>query len=398
MASPIASTLLSWHSEFTQIRHCIHQNPELGFEEFQTQQLVIEKLTEYGVDTLNTDYANTAVIATINGTLQKDSQTANLLIGLRADMDALPIDELTDLPYRSKNKGKMHACGHDGHTTMLLMAAKYLCLHRQFVGCVVLIFQPAEEGKGGAQKLINQGFLNQFPLSYCFALHNLPGLAAGHFAFKKGSIMASSDRMYIHIQGQGGHAGLPHTTKDPLLVATYIYQGFQSIISRSLNPLDPAVISITHIQGGETTNVIAHQAKMSGTFRTHSNTVRDKIIQEMQEITHHTACAYGMSATLTLGTISHPPTINEDECVERCVAVTRNMLGDDQVDAHCSAMMGSEDFSFYLQTIKGCFGFIGNGLYPNQQTVGLHHPQYDFNDAIIPIGAQYFIELVHSFR
>ena len=384
--SPIFNKILSWQDEAIALRRHIHQHPEIGFNEFNTQRLIIDKLKSFGVDEINTTFAQTGVVALIRG------NTSGSIIGLRADIDALPITEKNNFSHKSQSLNRMHACGHDGHTVMLLMAAKYLCLHRDFSGEVILIFQPAEEGLGGAQTMIKDGLLSHYPIEAIYALHNMPKLAIGEFGFRKNSIMASSDRFYIHIHGKGGHAALPHLTHDPMLVANNIYQAIQGFTARSFNPLDPIVISVTQMQCGETSNAIADEATMVGTFRTHNENTRMQIIEGLQQIVKNIAQAFNMRADFTLGKISHPPTINHDQEVQ--IAINAAKRVSTSVITEVEPLMGSEDFSLFLKSVKGCYGFLGNGT----QSAPLHNPNYDFNDEIIPYGAAYFVEIIHSYH
>lgn len=388
---PLLEQLNEWQPEAQAIRRRIHRHPELGFEEHNTQALVVEHLTAYGVDEICTDFAETSVVAVIHG-----NKGPGKRIGLRADMDALPIDEENTFEYKSGCAGKMHACGHDGHTTMLLMAARYLALHKDFKGTAVLFFQPAEEGVGGAERMINEGVLERFPVDSCFALHNMPGIPAGQFAFREGPIMASSDRLFITVKGDSGHAGLPHKTRDPLLVATHIYQGIQALVSRTFSPLEPVVISVTQIHGGETTNAIADEAHISGTFRTLAHDTRNNVISRLETLVPNLAKAFEMEAEFRLGPVSHPPTVNTPAETARAVQAAVAVAGDTGVDGATEPLMGSEDFAYFLGQVPGCYGFIGNGNNELGCSIGLHNKRYDFNDSIIPAGAAYFVTLVHQ--
>ncbi len=384
-------SLKKWLPEMIDIRRTIHRYPELGFEEFNTRNMVVEKLKEYGVEQIDTDFAETGVVAVIPGSLG-----AGKTLGLRADMDALPIQEENEFFHRSCKAGTMHACGHDGHTTMLLYAAKFLAEHRTFKGKAVLIFQPAEEGVGGAESMIQDGVLEKYPLDACYALHNMPGIPEGHFAFKGGAIMASSDRFFVEIVGKSGHAGLPHNTLDPLLVATQIYQGIQALVSRMHSPFEPLVVSVTQLHCGETNNAIAEKARMSGTIRTLSQTVRNKLIEQLENLVNNTANAYGLRAKLSLGAISHPATVNSTLEVNLAINAANSVVGTENVNGECEALLASEDFSYFLEKIPGCYGFVGNGHKSTEEgnLIGLHHKKYDFNDEILPVGAAYFVSLM----
>lgn len=387
----LLKVLNEWQDDAQTIRRHIHRHPELGFEEKATQALVIKLLTTYGVDEICTEFAETGVVAVIHG-----NQGPGRRIGLRADMDALPIDEENTFEHRSGCAGKMHACGHDGHTTMLLMAARYLALHRDFKGSAVLFFQPAEEGVGGAERMISEGVLERYPIDSCFALHNLPGIPAGQFAFREGPIMASSDRLFITVRGKSGHAGMPQVSRDPLLVATHIYQGIQGLVSRTFSPLEPVVISVTQIHGGETTNAIADEAYLSGTFRTLNQNTRDNITQRLETLVPNLARAFEMDAEFHLGPVTHPPTVNTPDETVQAVHAASTVVGAEKVKANTQPLMGSEDFAYFLDKVPGCYGFIGNGDHEPGCSLGLHNKKYDFNDTIIPTGAAYFVTLVQQ--
>lgn len=381
-----------WLAEATDIRQKFHSYPELGFQEIQTQQTIVNLLKSYGIEHIDTSFGKTGVVAIIQGNRPGPS------IGLRADMDALPIQENNTFNHKSQIPNQMHGCGHDGHTTMLLMAAKYLALHRDFAGQAVLFFQPAEEGLGGAETMVvTEKVLEHYPVKAVYALHNWPNLPVGSFAFRKKNIMASSDRLFITVKGKSGHAGLPHRSQDPLLVATHIYQGIQGLVSRTFNPLDPVVISITQIHAGQTNNVIADEAKMSGTFRTHSHEVRHDLIQKLQALVENMGKAFNMEASFELGNIHHPVTINTDEETEIAIMAATNIVGGNNVITDISPMMTAEDFSHFLIHCPGCYGFIGNGTEPPHNS-DLHNSFYDFNDAIIPYGAAYFVEIIQAYQ
>ncbi|WP_026879558.1 amidohydrolase [Ignatzschineria larvae DSM 13226] len=385
--------LQSWQSEAQEIRRSIHQHPELGFEEQQTQKTINDLLTRYGVDSIDLSFAKTAVVATIKGNLPGP------MIGLRADIDALPVTEENTFDHRSQHQGTMHACGHDGHTTMLLMAAKYLASYRDFAGTAVLFFQPAEEGRGGAETLVlKEQVLQKYPVEAVYAMHNWPSLPAGSFAIKPGSIMASSDRIFIDIKGKSGHAAQPHHTQDPLLVATHIYQGVQGLVARTIDPLSPIVVAITQLHVGETTNAIAGTAKMAGTIRTHNEAVRADILAKLTALVENMGAAFGMEASIKLGPVSHPVTVNTEAEAARAIAVATELVGPEHVVLDITEQMTSEDFAFFLQEVPGCYLFIGNGDQAEGHSVGLHNSHYDFNDAIIPLGASFLVEVVRSYQ
>lgn len=385
--------IAEWHAEAVEFRKWMHRHPELGFQEFETQARVVELLKGYGVDQIHTGIAGTGVVGVIEGKLG-----AGPSIGLRADMDALPIEELNGFAHKSIHPGKMHACGHDGHTTILLMAAKYLAKYRNFAGQAVLIFQPAEESLGGARHMIDDGLLTRFPLSAIFALHNLPGLAESHFAMRPGPVMAGADRFTITVTGKGGHAAFPHQSKDPLLVATSIYQGIQALVSRTFDPLEPVVISVTQIHCGRASNVIEDTAAMNGTFRTFSMATRDQLIQRMETMVPHLAEAFDMRAVLELSEMPYPPTINSSDETRFAAGIAKSMNLPGEVDDNCKPLLGAEDFSFFLEQVPGCYAFLGNGLAGSPFGAGLHNNSYEFNDAIIPTGASYFVNLVENWH
>lgn len=390
----VLKEIQQWSDEATKIRREIHQFPERGFEESKTQKKVIQLLTEYGVDHIDTSFAKTAVVAIINGYGDKEGPS----IGLRADMDALPLTETNIFDHRSQNPKVMHACGHDGHTAILLMAAKYLAKNRDFDGRAVLFFQPAEEGLGGAETMVKkERVLDKYQVDAIYAMHNWPGVPAGDFAVRVGNIMASSDRLFIDIEGKSGHAGLPHLTQDPLLVATHIYQAIQGMVARTFDPVLPVVISVTQIHGGEANNAIADSAKMSGTFRTHSNTVRDDLIRRLDSLVTNIGEAFGMKATFRLGEISHPVTVNTEKETLRAMSVAEDLVGKGRVNRQVDPMMTSEDFSYFLMEVPGCYIFLGNGDCEEHHSVGLHNTTYDFNDEVIPIGAAYLASMVYSY-
>ncbi|KZS23192.1 amidohydrolase [Wohlfahrtiimonas chitiniclastica] len=386
----ILEQLKAWQPDAIKIRRTIHMHPEIGFEEFKTQRLIVSELMRYGITEINTSFAKTGVVAVINGNRPGPS------IGLRADMDALPTTERNTFAHASTIDHYMHGCGHDGHTTMLLMAARYLATFNDFSGRVVLFFQPGEEGHGGAETMVvKERVFDHYPVDEVYALHNWPGLPVGTFAFKTHNIMASSDRLFITVRGKSGHAGLPHKAQDPLLVATHIYQGIQGLVSRMFDPLEPLVVSITQIHAGQTNNVISDEAKLSGTFRTHSKAVRESLIEKLTTLVTHMAQAFGMTATLELGPIHHPVTYNSEAETARAIKAAASIVGSENVLTEITPMMTAEDFAHFLDHRPGCYGFIGNGI-EKPHSVDLHNAHYDFNDDIIPFGAAYFVALIFA--
>ncbi|MBY0574775.1 MAG: amidohydrolase [Undibacterium sp.] len=377
------------------IRRDIHAHPELSFEEFRTSALVAEKLQEWGITILQ-GLAGTGVVGVIR---RGQSHRA---IGLRADMDALPMQEVNEFAHTSQHPGKMHSCGHDGHTAMLLSAAHYLQKFGHFDGTVYLIFQPAEEGGGGAEVMISQGLFEKCPVDAVFGMHNWPGIPVGHFALKSGAMMASANEFALKISGKGAHAAQPQMGIDPIMVAVHIAQAWQTIVSRQINPLASAVLSITQIHAGSATNVIADEAIMVGTVRTFDGAVLDEIEKRMQSMARHTAEAYGASVDFRF-TRNYPALINHEKETQLATEVLQKMVGEAQVNTKVEASMGAEDFAFMLQAKPGCYVFIGNGdgdhrsLGHGLGPCNLHNPSYDFNDALLPLGASYWVNLAESF-
>ena len=375
------------------LRRDLHAHPELCFNEFRTADLVAAKLTEWGIP-VHRGLGTTGVVGIVqNG-------TSSRAIGLRADMDALPMQEANTFAHASTQPGKMHACGHDGHTAMLLAAAQYLATHRHFDGTVYLIFQPAEEGGGGAREMIQDGLFEQFPMDAVFGMHNWPGLQFGQFAASAGPVMASSNEFKITVHGKGGHAAMPHNALDPVPVACQLVQSFQTIISRKLKPIDAGVISVTMIHAGEASNVIPNTCALQGTVRTFSIAVLDQIEQGMRVMTEHLCAASGLRADFEFRR-NYPPTINSAAEAEFARQVMTGIVGADQVLAQ-EPTMGAEDFSFMLQAKPGCYAFIANGD-GDHRALGhgggpcmLHNPSYDFNDDLLPLGATYWVRLAEA--
>jgi len=376
-----------------QLRRDIHAHPELCFEEIRTAELVATKLTEWGIP-IHRGLGKTGVVGII-----KAGNSARA-IGLRADMDALPMHEQNRFEHASRHPGKMHGCGHDGHTAMLLAAAQYLATHRDFDGTVYLIFQPAEEGGGGADEMIKDGLFELFPMQAVYGMHNWPGLATGQFALSSGPVMASLNTFRIVIRGKGCHAAMPHLGLDPVPVAAQIIMALQTILTRNANPLDNGLLSVTILRAGEATNIIADNCELAGTVRTFSKELSALIEQRMREIAHHTCLAHGMSCDVEF-TRSYPATVNHEQPVAVARQVMAGIVGDPQVLTQ-QPTMGAEDFAFMLQAIPGCYCFIGNGTdSDDHRSAGhgegpctLHNTSYDFNDDILPIGATYWVKLV----
>ncbi len=387
--------IIQFHAELQKIRRDIHAHPELCYEEHRTSDVVAKKLQEWDIPVIR-GLGGTGVVGIIkNGSSQR-------AIGLRADIDALPMQEINTFPHASKHEGKMHACGHDGHTAMLLGAAHYLSQHRQFDGTVYVIFQPAEEGGGGAKRMIDDGLFQQCPMEAVFGMHNWPGAAVGTFGVTPGPMMASSNEFYVTVKGKGSHAAQPHKSVDPIMVAVQIAQSWQSIISRNKSPLDTAVLSITQIHAGSATNVIPDDAQLVGTVRAFTTEVIDLVESRMRAIAEHTAAAFDAEVDFKFKR-NYPPLVNHAKETAFCVNVMRGVVGENQVDAQVEPTMGAEDFAFMLQAKPGCYVFIGNGEGEHRDIghglgpCNLHNPSYDFNDDLLPIGATYWVRLAETY-
>jgi len=391
---PLISDLLRDADEFTALRRDIHAHPELCFHEERTSDLVARNLTAWGIP-IHRGLGKTGVVGILkNGSSER-------AIGLRADMDALPMTEHNTFAHASRHAGKMHACGHDGHTAMLLAAAKHLAHNRDFDGTVYLVFQPAEEGGGGAREMIKDGLFERFPMDAIYGMHNWPGLPEGSFSVCDGPIMASSNEFRIVITGKGSHAALPHNGIDPVPVACQMVQAFQTIVTRNKKPTDAAVISVTMIHTGEATNVVPDTCEIQGTVRTFSVGVLDMIEQRMREISEHTAAAFGAKAAFEFHR-NYPPTINHSAEVAQLREAMRETVGAENT-LDFDPTMGAEDFSFFLMEKPGAYFMIGNGEGEHRRgyaghdlSLGpctLHNPNYDFNDALIPKGAALWVNL-----
>ena len=389
----VLDSLTQQASSIAAIRRDIHAHPELRFEEIRTADLVAQKLTEWGIP-IHRGMGTTGVVGILK------CGTSERAIGLRADMDALPMQEFNQFAHASQHAGKMHACGHDGHVAMLLAAAQYLSKHQDFDGTVYFIFQPAEEGGGGAREMIRDGLFDKFPMQAVYGMHNWPGLQEGQFALSPGPVMASSNEFKITIHGKGCHAALPHNGIDPVMVACQMVQAFQTIISRNKKPVDAGVISVTMIHTGEATNVVPDQCELQGTVRTFSIEVLDMIEQRMRDVAAHTSAAFGATCTFSF-VRNYPPTINHPAEANFARAVMADIVGADNVVAQ-EPTMGAEDFSYMLQAKPGAYCFIGNGdgvhreIGHGEGPCTLHNPNYDFNDALIPLGATYWVKLVEA--
>src|SRR5580698_3797361 len=385
---PIVNRVADLHPEITAWRRDIHANPELLYDVHRTAASVADKLKSFGCDEVVTGIGRTGVVGIIHG--GKGPKAARKVIGLRADMDALPIEEATGLPYKSTVPGKMHACGHDGHTAMLLGAARYLAETRNFAGTAVFIFQPAEEGGAGGKAMVQDGLMDRFSIEEVYGMHNYPGLPVGEFAIRPGALMASADRLTIQIEGHGGHAARPHLTIDSVLVGAQMINQIQSIVARNVDPLQSAVISICMFQAGSTDNVIPQTAFLRGTARSLNPEVRDVLEQRLREVVEGTARLYGAKVTFTYKR-DYPVTRNHERQTAFASSVAAEVVGRERVEENTPPVMGAEDFSFMLEARPGAFIFVGNG-----DSAGLHHPAYDFNDEVIPVGTSYWVKLVET--
>jgi hippurate hydrolase len=383
---PIRSAVNDLVPEVRTWRRELHQNPELMYDVQETAKFVADRLRAFGCDEVKTAIGRTGVVGVIRGAKGSSSRA----IGLRADMDALPIEEETNLPYRSKVPGKMHACGHDGHTAMLLGAAQRLAQTRDFAGNAIVIFQPAEEGGAGAMAMIDDGLMDTFGIEQVYGMHNWPGAPVGSFGLRKGPLMASADEITITIEGKGGHGAMPHQCIDPVVVGAQIVTALQTIASRNVDPLDSCVVSVTRFQAGTANNIIPQSAWLNGTVRTLKAATRDRVEKRIHEIAAGLAEASGASARVEYRR-GYPPTVNHAAQTDFAASVARKVAGERHVDANAPPTMGSEDFSFMLEARPGAFIFVGNG-----DSATLHHPAYDFNDEVLPYGMSYWVELVET--
>ncbi|WP_025595668.1 amidohydrolase [Pseudoduganella sp. UC29_71] len=390
----LVEPIIAFQSELQQIRRDLHAHPELCYEEVRTSDVVAAKLTEWGIPVVR-GLGLTGVVGIIqNG-------TSGRAIGLRADMDALPMQEINTFAHASKHEGKMHACGHDGHTSMLLGAAHHLAQHRDFDGTVYLIFQPAEEGGAGARRMIEDGLFERFPMEAVYGMHNWPGMPAGAFGVCEGPMMASSNEFHVTIRGKGAHAAQPHKGIDPIMVAVQIAQAWQTIITRNKSPLDTAVLSITQIHAGSATNVIPDDAKMVGTVRTFTTEVLDLVEQRMRVLAENIAAGFDAEVDFAFKR-NYPPLVNHAKETRFAVDVMKAVAGADKVDDQVEPTMGAEDFAFFLQEKPGCYIFLGNGDGDHRDgghglgPCVLHNGSYDFNDNLLPIGASFWVRLAET--
>ncbi|WP_250523495.1 MULTISPECIES: M20 aminoacylase family protein [unclassified Caballeronia] len=391
----IIAEIQAANSEIEGLRHSIHAHPELSFEEAKTAELVARKLSEWGIET-HRGVGKTGVV----GVLKRGRGSRS--IGLRADMDALPVNELNGFEHRSRVPGKMHACGHDGHTAMLLGAARYLALHASFDGTVVFVFQPAEENGGGAQSMLDDGLFSRFPVDAIFGIHNWPGIPVGRFGVRRGPIMASTNEFRIEIEGVGCHAALPHEGRDPLIAAVLVANGLQTIVSRNKKPVDTAVLSVTQIHAGDASNVVPGKAWLGGTVRTFTTDTLNMIEARLRHIAHSTAKAHGCKVTVHF-LRECPPTVNTRAEAEFASTVMAEVVGSENVDTDIEPTMGADDFAVLLGARPGCYAFLGNGDGTHRATghgsgpCMLHNPSYDFNDELLPIGATCWVQLTLRF-
>ncbi|MFG6516899.1 M20 aminoacylase family protein [Sulfitobacter sp. 1A13496] len=379
---PVVNRINAFAEDMTAWRRHLHGIPELAFDCHETAAFVAERLREFGVDELHEGIATTGIVAIIEG--QGEGPT----IGLRADMDALPIQEATGKDYASTREGKMHACGHDGHTTMLLGAARYLAETRNFAGRVALIFQPAEEAGGGAGVMVEEGIMERFEIAQVYGIHNAPGFDEGAFYTTPGPIMAAVDEFHIHIKGKGGHGAMPHESRDPVVAACGIATAIQTIVSRNHVAAQDLVVSVTQIHTGTADNIIPETAYINGTVRTFDREVQAMVMRRMQQIVDGQAASYDVTAELDYE-VGYPATVNDPAKAEAAIAAATEVVGAAQVHGDYGREMGAEDFSFMLEKRPGAYLFLGAG-----EGAGLHHPEYDFNDEIAPLGASFFARIV----
>lgn len=383
---PVIDRIAAFAEEVTAWRHDLHAHPELQYDVHRTADFVAGKLREFGCDEVATGIGRTGVVGVIRGR----SHGSNRAIGLRADMDALPIQEVRDLPYRSQAPGRMHACGHDGHTAMLLGAARYLAETRDFDGSAVLIFQPAEEGGGGGEAMVQDGMMERFGVEAVYGLHNVPGQDLGTFAIRPGPIMASTDRFTILIEGRGGHAAMPQAAVDTVLVASHIVVALQSVVARSLDPLESGVVSVCAVDAGEAFNVLPQTAELRGTMRALAPAVRALLRTRLRAIAENVAAAFGARADVDFAS-GYPATENHPAETAFMADVAAQVVGEARVERDVAPMMAAEDFAYMLAHRPGAYIFMGNG-----DSAGLHHPEYDFNDAAIPYGASLWARLIET--
>jgi len=388
---PILNSINQMLNEMKSWRQDLHKIPEIGLEEYKTSEFIKNKLKEFNVD-FKEGYSNTGIVAWVKGSKGNSDKS----IGIRADFDALPMPEKNIFNHKSTHKGMMHACGHDGHTSILLGAAKYLSENNEFDGNVYFIFQPGEEGFAGGKKMIEDGLFNDFKIDEVYALHNWPELPIGSFAVNSGPMMAAVDEFDIIVKGKGGHAAMPQLSIDPIIIASEIISSIQTIISRSKNPIDKALISITKIQGGTAYNVIDDNVKFGGTIRSFQPETRSFIAKRIEEISKGVAYAHGAEAEIDFDLINkYPPTINHIKQSKFAAQVAKNMVGDENVNTDVKPSMGGEDFSYLLNEKPGSYLYIGQ--MDENHKASLHTTKYDFNDNLLPLGVNYWVNLVKEY-
>ena len=383
---PVINRIAEFHDEIVEWRQDFHRHPELMFDTHRTSAQVAELLTSFGVDEIVTGLGRTGVVGVIKGRQSGSGK----VIGLRADMDALPITERTGKPYASENAGKMHACGHDGHSAMLLGAAKYLAETRNFDGTAIVIFQPAEEGGGGGKVMVDDGLMERFGIEEVYGLHNMPGQTAGSFSIRAGGIMAATDVFKIEVEGVGGHAAQPHKTVDPILVSAQLIVALQSFVSRNTDPVNSAVLSVTVINAGTTDNVIPRTASLTGTIRTLDESVRNAMQSRLERFVPEFAETFGAKASVDYWR-GYPVTVNSESQTGFAADVAAEIVGEANIDRAVAPSLGGEDFAYMLEARPGAYIMLGQG-----DTAGLHEDGYDFNDAIIPVGVSYWVRLVEK--
>lgn len=387
---PIVNRIADFHEDMTAWRRELHQHPETAFEEEWTSDFVAARLATFGMDEIHRGIAKTGIVAVLHG-----RNPGSRSIALRADMDALDVHELVDVPWKSQNPGKMHACGHDGHSTMLLGAARYLAETRNFDGTVYFVFQPAEENEGGGRVMVEEGLFERFPADAVYGMHNAPGMAVGEISMRAGPAMAGYDIFEIEIEGYGTHAARPNQGIDPIVVQAQIVNALQTIPSRTINPVESVVVSITQVHGGDTWNVIPQKVVLRGTVRCFEPAVQDRTEAMMRQLSESIGRAYGATVGVRYER-RYPPTVNDLDQTRLCAEVAATVVGPEHVDADAPQVMGSEDFAFMLQEKPGCYIRVGNGATGEHGSVVVHNPRYEFNDAILPIGASYWAKLVET--
>jgi len=382
---PILNRVAEMQDEITAWRRHLHTIPEILYDTHKTSAYVAERLREFGCDEVVTGIGRTGVVGIIKGNLG-----AGRTIGMRADMDALPLKEVTGKEWSSTHANAMHACGHDGHTAMLLGAAKYLAETRNFAGSVAVIFQPAEEGGAGGKAMVDDGMMERFGISQVFGMHNMPGLPVGQFAIRTGAIMAGTAEFTITVKGRGGHAAMPHRTIDPIVAAAGMITALQTIASRSIDPVESVVVSVTKIHAGDAYNIIPEQVEFAGTIRTLETAVGEMARERMRAICEGIAAAHGATVNVDI-VVNYPVTVNHADETEFAIGIARGVAGEPNVAVGVPPVMGGEDFSYMLEARPGAFIFMGNG-----DTANLHNPNYDFNDDAIPHGVSYWVKLAES--